>query len=231
MNIAAVLVLAPLLLPACATGDAAPRPRPAAPPDPAPALTAARAADDAALKDAGASLAPLDGHFVAVAGGRVLGGTLLPGDTADLLSTGAPDADHAYFFVLGTGGDRKETPPALYEPRPAGKGMLAAMGFPSAAGGGERSVRVTMEPASGLGNAAVLDLVVARGWSGTALVGAADAAALGLARSEIPGTVEVVELLTGKTHRYRRALVRAAPATGGEAAPRPPVLVEILYPR
>ncbi len=223
-------IAAVLLLSACASAPPSPSSGPRSAPDPHPARTAARAADDAALEEARSSLAPLEGHFLAVAGGKVLGGTLLPDDTAGLLRAAAPAPDHAYFFVLGTAGDRKESPPAIYEPRLAGEGLLAALGLP-AADGAARSVRVILEPASGLGRGALLELVLARGWSGTAMVGEEDAGALGLARSEIPGTVEVVELLTGRTARCRRALVRAALAPGGEAAPRPPILVEILYPR
>ena len=146
-------IAAVLLLSACASAPPSPSSGPRSAPDPHPARTAARAADDAALEEARSSLAPLEGHFLAVAGGKVLGGTLLPDDTAGLLRAAAPAPDHAYFFVLGTAGDRKESPPAIYEPRLAGEGLLAALGLP-AADGAARSVRVILEPASGLGRGA-----------------------------------------------------------------------------
>jgi hypothetical protein len=163
----------------------------------------------------------------------VIGGTLLREDTVHLLRAAAgPAPTHAYFFLLGTEGDRRESLPALYADRLAGDGLLEALGLPLPPEGATAPVRTTLEPASGLGNGVALELLHARGWRGGALLGEGDAAALGLHRSEIPGTVEVVELLSGRSRLYRRALVRAAAAPGaGESAPRPAVLLEVLYPR
>lgn len=241
-RVLAVLLLVAAVPPSCASSPAPPPSPSAGSPStgPAAAGTAApapaadpRAADDAALAAAASSLEPLEGHFLAVSGGKVIGGTLLREDTARLLRAAAgPAPAHAYFFLLGTGGDRRESLPALYADRLAGDGLLAALGLPLPPEGSAAPVRVTLEPASGLGTGAALELVHARGWRGGAILGEGDAAALGLARSGIPGTVEVVELLSGRSRLYRRALVRAAAVPGpGESAPRPPVLLEVLYPR
>lgn len=212
----------------------------------------AREADDAALAAAKDDLVPLEDHFVAVAGGRFLGGAMLREDAASLLA-GAPGAGaHAYFFLNGTQGERRVSLPALYGPRVAGNGLLAALGlkaaFDPATGestfssgdrvrtfrseGGAATARFTVEPASGLGAPADLEFVVATGFSGTALLAREDAAAAGLALSEIPGIAALAELMSGRTVPCRRALGRVTlSGFDGDPDARVSALVEVLFPR
>jgi len=212
----------------------------------------ARVADDAAMDASMADLVPLEDHFVAVAGGQFLGGAMLREDTVSLLA-GAPGADaHAYLFLNGTQGERRVALPALYGPRVAGNGLLAALGLKStydpgtgeltlasgdrvrafATGGGAATAWFTIEPASGLGAPVDVEFVVAPGFAGTALVSADDADAAGLVLSEIPGVAVVTELMTGRVVNCRRALVRVTLAGfDGEPDARVTALVEVLFPR
>lgn len=212
----------------------------------------ARAADDGALAAAKADLLPLEDHFVAVAGGQFLGGTMLREDAASLL-TGTPGADaHAYLFLNGTQGERQVALPALYGPRVAGNGLLAALGLRSTfdpatgeltlvswdrvraftAEGGAAVAWFTIEPASGLGAPVDVEFVVAPGFAGTALVSADDADAAGLVLSEIPGIAQVTELMTGRVVPCRRALARVTlVGFDGEPEVRVSAIVEVLFPR
>ena len=232
---------AALLASACASVHGAPAVDPAA---------ADRAADDAALEAAAADLAPLEDHFVTLAGGGFLGAALLLEDAARFLE-GRPEA-HAYLFVRGTEGDRRVPTPALYGPRVAGAGLLGALGLEAVhdpaegtltlrrgeaartfrTGGGAAAATFLLEPASGLGRALEIDLVVAPGFGGTVLVSPEDAAALGLALSEIPGTAVVSEVLSGRTVPCRRALCRVSlEGLDEEPGLRASALVEVLFPR
>ncbi len=232
-----------LLLASCAAAPAG------APVDPA---AAARAQDDAALASAAADLAPLEDHFVAVAGGDFLGGAMLREDAARLLDGRAGAGDHAYFFVQGSQGDRRVPLPAIYGPRVAGNALLQELGLRStfdpeggvltlSRGGSVRTFRTaggpaaavfTVEPASGLGPAVPLDFVVASGFAGTALVSREDAAVAGLARSEIPGTATLAEVLTGRTVPCRRALAKVTlDGFDGDPEARVSAVVEVVFPR
>jgi hypothetical protein len=232
-----------LLLASCAAAPAA---------APGDSAAAARILDDAALESAAADLAPLEDHFVAVAGGELLGGTMLREDAARLLEGRAGSDAHAYFFVQGSQGDRRVPLPAIYGPRVAGNGLLQALGLKStfdpaegvltlSRGGSVRTFRTaggpaaatfTVEPASGLGAAVAVDLVVASGFSGTALVSREDAAGAGLARSEIPGAAVLAEVLTGRTVPCRRALARVTlEGFDGDPEARVSAVVEVLFPR
>jgi hypothetical protein len=236
---------AALLLAACASVPSAPPAEDQAGP--------ARAADDAALAAAAAAdLAPLEDHFVAIAGGEFLGGSMLREDATRLFDGRAGAALHAYFFIQGSQGDRRVSLPALYGPRVAGSALLQALGLQAAfdpgeglltlsrggtsrsyrTGGGPAAAAFIVEAASGLGEPLRVDLVVASGFAGTALVSAADAEAAGLHRSEIPGAATVAELMTGRTGAYRRALARVSLADP-EGRPDSSVaaLVEVLFPR
>ena len=192
----------------------------------------ARAADDRALEDSAADLATFEDHFVAVAGGRFLGGAQLREDAANLLA-GAPGADaHAYLF--------------------AGNGLLAALGLKSAfdpatgeltltsgdrrraftSADGSAVAWFTVEPASGLGVPVDVEFVVASGFAGTALVAGVDADAAGLVLSEIPGVAQVTELMTGRVVSCRRALARVTlVGFDGEPDARVSALVEVLFPK
>ena len=226
---------------------------PAEPPGPSRADPAeARKADDAALAADRESLAPLEGHFAAAAGGKTIGGTMLMEDTVRLLHEAAPRPDHAYLFALGTEGDREEGIPALYGPRVAGNGLLAALGVaatvdPGAGtvtlgrGGTARTFRFqggaakasfSVEPASGFGEAREISFVVSSGWAGTALVSSADADEMGLALSEIPGEVTLTEIVSGRVLHCRRALCRVTlERMNDNPVLRAAAVVEVLYPR
>jgi hypothetical protein len=216
------------------------------------ATASARAADDAALEAAAADLPPLEDHFVAVAGGGLLGGSMLREDAARLLEGREGASDHAYFFVQGSQGERRVALPALYGPRVAGNGLLEALGLRASfdpaqgiltlsrgeasrtyrTGSGPAAAAFTVEAASGLGEPLRVDLVVASGFAGTALVSAADADAAGLHRSEIPGTATVAELMTGRTQPFRRALARVSLADAeGRPDPSFSTVAEVLFPR
>jgi len=233
-----------LLLAACASVQGAPPAEDAAAP--------ARERDDAALEAAAADVAPLEDHFVAVAGGELLGGAMLREDAARLLDGRPGAADHAYFFLQGTQGERRVSLPALYGPRVAGNALLGALGLKAVfdpgegvltlnrgetvrtfrTGGGPASATFTVEPASGLGPAIPVEMVVASGFAGTALVSREDAGAAGLARSEIPGAATVAEVLSGRTIPCRRALARVSLADpDGHPDPRLSAVVEVLFPR
>jgi hypothetical protein len=242
LALAAVLALA-----ACASVS-----RPAAPaaaPDPA---ASARAADDAALADAAAELAPLQEHFAAVAGGRFLGATMLVEDAARLLEGAGPAPGHAYLFLAGTEGNLRVPIPALFGDRVAGRGLLDALGLTASldpdAGtltlrrgadaaafvlkDGIAAANFVVAPASGRGKPWQLPLAVAPEFSATALVSRADAAALGLVLSEIPGEASLVEALTGRSIPCRRALCRVTfPFPGEGAGPPATALLEVLFPK
>jgi hypothetical protein len=242
-----------LLLAACAATPGTPRP-PEGPPDPAAeAVAAARARDDAALRDAAADLAPLESHYVAVADGRLLGGAMLVEDAARLLLSAPGGLAHAYFFTRGTEGDDRATVPALYGPCILGDLLLEDIGveaaeFDAAAGtlvlsrgGARRTFRVgergatvvlSVEPASGLGARRAVEFLFAKEFGRTALLSRDAAAAAGLERSEIPGRVDVVEAMSGRQVPCRRALARLS--LEGEAPGGPPLaagIVEVLFPR
>jgi hypothetical protein len=241
----AAVAAAALLIAACSSmaprRGTAPRPDPAAP---------ARAADDAALVAAAAELAPLEDHFAAVAGGRFLGGAMLLQDAAALVPSAG--TTHAYLFVVGTQGDRRIGIPARYAERVAGAGLLDALGiraeFDGAAGtltvrrgdaaaaftltDGVAAAGFVVSPASGRGTPWTLPLVVSPDYPGGAIVSAEDAASLGLALSEIPGEVALVEALTGRVAPHRRALCRVSfPFPGDDAARSPSAIVEVLFPK
>jgi len=211
----------------------------------------ARADDDHALTDAGERLGPLQGHFVAVARGRVLGGTMLPEDTARELHAVAGPLAHAYFFMAGEEGERRATIPGIYGPRVAGNGLLAALGLQAIADPGAGTLTLGrgsavrtfpyrdgaaiaefhVAPASGLGSGTAVAFVIASGFEGTALVTSEDAAVAGLVLSEVPGTATIAEILTGRTLTCRRALARVTlegvgDLPGGEAA----AVVEVWFP-
>ncbi len=236
-------LLLALLAAGCSSSRAAPREDRAAP---------SRAADDAALAESKADLPALEDHFVAVAGGRLLGGTMLREDAANLLA-GAPGADaHAYLFLRGTEGERRAALPALYGPRVAGNALLAALGLKAAfdpgtgiltltsgdrvreftSESGSAVAWFTVEPASGLGAPVDVEFVVASGFAGTALLSAEDADAAGLVLSEIPGIALVTETMTGRVVPCRRALARVTLAGfDGEPDVRASAIVEVLFPR
>jgi len=243
MRTRAATLFASLLLAGCA----------ATPPAPEENYVAEwRAVDDAALEAAAADLAPFEDHFVAFAGGTFLGGAMLLEDAAALVAAGGAESSHAYLFVLGSQGDRRVPLPARYGPRVAGNGLLAALGLamtfdPEAGtltltkdgqtrtfrtGSGAAAATFTVEPASGLGSPVELEFVVSSAFSGTAIVAAEDAAAAGLARSEIPGTVQLAESMTGRTTPCRRALARVTLA-GFDDRPdvRVSAIVEVLFPK
>jgi hypothetical protein len=212
----------------------------------------ARAADDQALADSAADLATFEDHFIAVAGGRFLGGAMLREDAANLLA-GVPGADaHAYLFLQGSQGERRVAMPALYGPRVAGNGLLAALGLKAAfdpttgeltltsgdrrraftSADGSAVAWFTVEPASGLGAPVDVEFVVASGFAGTALVAGVDADAAGLVLSEIPGVAQVTELMTGRVVPCRRALARVTlVGFDGEPDARVSALVEVLFPK
>lgn len=237
------LAAAGLLLAACAAAAPGTRVDPAA---------GARAADDAALSSASADLAPLEDHFVAVAGGRFLGGAMLLEDANSLLDGAGPAPAHAYLFVAGTEGDRRVPIPALFGDRVAGSALLDALGLRAerapgegtltlrrgedaaafALAGGVAAATFLIEPASGRGTRWRLPLAVSPEFGGTALLSREDAAAMGLALSEIPGEASLVEALTGRAIPCRRALCRVSfEFTGDDAGPRATTVVGILYPR
>ncbi len=239
-----------VLLAACAAAPESPR-SPAEERSPE-AVAAARARDDVALAAAAADLAPLEDHFVAVAGGRFLGGAQLLEDATRLLSAGARGAPHAYFFVAGQQGDRSLTLPALYGPRVAGGGLFSALGLKMLFDPGKGVVEVeqgrnrrtfpfrenrataffTVEAASGLGFRRSIEFVASTGFAGTAVLSREDGEALGLERSEIPGEASLTESLTGRSIPCRRALARVAlEPDRGDAIPPSAVLVEVLFPR
>jgi hypothetical protein len=243
MGTRAATLTAALLLAACAA------PHDASGEDPA---RDARPADDAALEAAAAELAPFEDHFVAFSGGRFLGGAMLLEDAAALIAANGAEPSHAYLFVLGSEGDRRVPLPARYGPRVAGNGLLQALGLaftfdPEAGtltlskdgevrtfqtGSGAAAATFTVEPASGLGTPVPLEFVVSSAFAGTAIVAREDAVAAGLARSEIPGTVQLAESLTGRTTPCRRALARVTLA-GFDDRPdvRVSAIVEVLFPR
>ena len=236
-------LLLALLASGCASAGAPARESRAAP---------ARAADDAALEAAKGEFPNLEDHWVAVAGGAFLGGTLLREDAAALLAGAPGSSDHGYLFRLGTQGDRTITMPALYGPRVAGNGLLAALGLKAAfdpakgvltLGAGEHRrdfasadgsavAWFTVEPASGLGAPVEVEFVVSTGFAGTALVSAADADAAGLVLSEIPGLASLMELVTGRVVPCRRALCRVTlEGFDHEPEARASAVVEVLFPR
>jgi hypothetical protein len=236
--------LAALLLAACAM---TPRGEPL-PPDPADA----RAADDAALEAAAAEIAALEDHWVLVAGGTFLGGAWSLPDAAALAEGLAGTPEHGYLFVPGTGGDRRVSLPALWAPRVAGNGLLAALGLAARVDpvegtlvlsrgertrtfrteGGAVAAAFLLEPVIGAGDPVPVALVVSTGFGGTAVVTAADAARAGLARSEIPGTALLAEAMTGRTVPCRRAHARVSLAGwDDEPEARPSAIVEVLFPR
>ncbi len=215
-------------------------------------IAAARAADDAALAGARASLAPMEGHTIAVAGGKVLGGAMLLEDAARLLREAPGGAAHAYLFTLGSEGDRAESVTGLYGPRIAGAGLLAALGIEVTVdapaglltmGRGSASrtfpfeegrvvARLTVEPASGLGTPRELTFLVSTGSPVTALVSREDAESLGLALSEVPGEAALRETLRGTTLPCRRALCRVTlEKLNDNPLLRASALVEVLFPR
>jgi hypothetical protein len=210
-----------------------------------------RRADEAALSAAAAELAPFEDHFVAVAGGRFLGGAMLREDAAGLLDEAGPGLRHAFFFLGGTEGERRVPTPALFGERFAGSALLDALGLRASLDAGARALELRrgaevaafaltdgvaaaaflVEPASGLGARWRLPLVVATGFPGTALVSRDDADGLGLALSEIPGEASLVEALTGRPVPCRRALCRVSFEFPGSEAPPATALVEVLFPR
>jgi hypothetical protein len=233
-------LLLALLAAGCASAAAAPREDPAAP---------ARAADDAALAAAAADLGPLEDHYVAVAGGRFLGGAMLLEDAASLL---AGEGSHAYLFVQGSQGERRVPIPALYGPRIAGNGLMEALGLKSSydptsfsvvvtsgdrsrafpMGGGAATAWFTVAPASGLAPPVEVEFVLSPGFAGTAVVATEDADAAGLRLSEVPGTAVITELLTGRTVPCRRALARITlEGFDGEPDTKVSAVVEVLFPR
>jgi len=232
---------AALLLSACAAAAPGGRSDPAA---------SARAADDAALAAASAELAPLEDHFVAVAGGRFLGGAMLLEDAARLLEEAGPAPAHAYLFLAGSEGDRRVPIPALYGERVAGAALLDALGLTAEVAPGEGTLTLRrggdaasfalaegraaatflVEPASGRGTPWRLPLAVSPEFGGTALLSREDAGALSLALSEIPGEASLVEALTGRAIPCRRALCRVSFEFPGDGA-RATAVVGVLHPR
>jgi hypothetical protein len=201
---------------------------PSATPPPPAAVQTAREANDAALVAAAARMGFLEGHFVAVAGGALLGGTLLAEDTAALVSALRPIPEHAYFFRVGEEGDLDLKAPAHFADAMAGNALLAALGAvlqwdPETATTtlslGDRSVtytaddgscriRLLVAPASRTAPPVFLTPVFASGFTGTLVLSPVDADALDTHTSEIPGEASLTAVLTGRRAPCRRVLLR-----------------------
>jgi len=206
----------------------------------------ARGGDDFALSEGRDRVAMMEDHFVAVAGGRILGGTMLLEDTARLVSSLDPAPLHAYLFRAGEQGDREESMPILYGKRVAGNGLLAALGVKATWDPGEKVLTLSrgdlskayaaqegsaaasflFRSASGAGPSRFLECVVASGYAGNALLDAENAALSGLGLSEIPGNVRLAEAYTGRVLECRRALARVEIPERGAGA-----IVEVICPR
>jgi hypothetical protein len=247
---ASAAALLPLLLAAAAAGCAAPggeplpkqaipfaSPVPRGPGEPA-AVAAARRASDDALATWAHRLGPLEGHWVAVAGARMLGGTLLAEDAARDLAAAAPPPGHAYFFVAGTEGPATAEVAGLWSRDLAGAGLLAALGLEMeyspgdgvvvlSRGGlrqefrsedGACRVKVLVRAASGLGPAREVDVVLSTGAAAGLVLAAESGAALALHLSEVPGDALVHEGVSGRAFAARRASVRVEIPGIGAAA-------------
>ncbi len=229
------------LVAGCASAQA---PRPAPPAEAAP-LRSARTADEAALAAAGDRLGFLQDHFVAVAGGAFLGGSMLLEDAARLVAAAPPPLEHAFLFRAGEEGDRSWSLPALYAGAGVGgNGLLRALGlsleYDPASGdvvlrsglraarfrSEDRSCRATflVAPASGRAPARAISLVLSSGFAETAFLAGDDVAALAPETCEIPGQATMVESMTGRRLDGRRALVRVEVPDAGVAA-----LVDVMY--
>ena len=164
------------------------------------------------------------GEWALIAGGKLVG----TGKTLDDVSERAPEAKHRFLFKVGGEGDEETQITTWYGPRFSGTALPMALGFEFRLGPGwrrgeETLPRSTAEPfprtpvevrAPGA-KGETLDVFI--GTVGPALVLTPDDFdRLGLARSEVPGTLTVKTMMGGFQVPCRRATVRVAIA-GGDA--------------